>query len=240
MPRLPAPGLLLTMNASILIAYATKNGSTAEVAERVAARLCTHGLVTDVRAAHDVHTLEGYDGVILGSAIYVGRLHADARDFLHRYRTELAALPVAVFAMGPCTLVDRDVASSRAQLQAALEKVPTMRPISTAIFGGVLDPTQQHFPFNRFPASDARDWEAIDAWSDGVAARFEVMPPQLAEVFSKGQTMLPRPGARIFARSSEGRRRDALAVFPADEILIVGGDATAGHWLEHRARARRP
>jgi menaquinone-dependent protoporphyrinogen oxidase len=175
MPGPLGTGLLLLMNASILIAYATKNGSTAEVAEKVAARLCTHGLVTDVRAAHDVHTLDGYDGVIVGSAIYVGRLHADARHFLDRYRTELEALPVAVFAMGPRTLDDRDVASSRAQLQSALEKVPTIRPISTAIFGGVLEPSQQHFPFNRFPASDARDWEAIESWADGVAARFELI-----------------------------------------------------------------
>jgi len=172
MPGPSGTALLLLMRASILIAYATKNGSTAEVAEKVAAKLCGHGLITDVRAAHDVHTLDGYDGVIVGSAIYVGRLHADARHFLERYRTKLDALPVAVFAMGPRTLADRDVMSSRAQLQSALEKVPTVRPISTAIFGGVIEPSQQHFPFNRFPASDARDWEAIDAWADRVAARF--------------------------------------------------------------------
>ena len=163
------------MNPSILIAYATKNGSTEQVAGKVAARLSAYGLVADVRAAHDVTSLDGYDGVILGSAIYMGRLHADARDFLQRYRTGLAALPVAVFAMGPRSLLAEDVASSRRQLDAALAKEPALRPLATAIFGGVLDPAQQHFPFNRMPASDARDWEAIDSWANGVAARFELI-----------------------------------------------------------------
>jgi menaquinone-dependent protoporphyrinogen oxidase len=160
------------MNASILIAYATKNGSTEQVAGKVAARLSSQGLVADVRAAHDVTSLEGYDGVVLGSAIYMGRLHADARDFLQRYPTGGTALPIAVFAMGPRTLADRDLASSRAQLDSGLAKEPAIRPFATAIFGGVFDPAQQHFPFNRLPASDARDWKAIESWADGVAARF--------------------------------------------------------------------
>lgn len=163
------------MNPSILIAYATKNGSTQQVAGKVAARLSAHGLVADVRAADDVSGLGGYDGVILGSAIYMGRLHADARDFLHRHNADFAELPLAVFAMGPRTLTGRDVVSSRAQLDAALAKEPALTPFTTAIFGGVFDPAQQHFPFNRLPASDARDWDAIESWADGVAVRFELM-----------------------------------------------------------------
>ena len=168
----PSSRFALVMNSPILVAYASKNGSTEQVAGRVAARLTAHGFVADLRAAHDVSSLGGYGGVVLGSAIYMGRLHSDARAFLKRYRAGLAALPVAVFAMGPHTLADRDVASSRAQLEAALAKVPALRPFATAIFGGVFDPARQHFPFNRLPASDARDWDAIESWADGVAARF--------------------------------------------------------------------
>src|SRR6266545_1563421 len=63
---------LLRMNPSILIAYATKNGSTEQVANEVAARLSAHGLVTDVRAARDIRALDGHVGVVLGSAIYMG------------------------------------------------------------------------------------------------------------------------------------------------------------------------
>jgi menaquinone-dependent protoporphyrinogen oxidase len=162
------------VNPSILIAYATKNGSTEQVAGEVAARLSAHGFVADIRAARDVGVLDGYDGVILGSAIYMGRLHADAREFLKRHSAGLAELPLAVFAMGPRTLGSRDVASSRAQLDAALAKEPALRPLAIAIFGGVFDPAHQHFPFNRLPALDARDWQTIDTWADQVAARFRL------------------------------------------------------------------
>jgi menaquinone-dependent protoporphyrinogen oxidase len=134
--------------------------------------LSTHGLVVDLRAASDVPSLDGFDGVVLGSAIYTGRLHADACSFLHRHRTALAALPVAVFAMGPRTLAAEDVASSQRQLDAGLAKEPTLRPFATAIFGGVLDAAQHHFPFNRMPAVDARDWDAIHSWAHEVAGNF--------------------------------------------------------------------
>jgi len=43
-------------------------------------------------------------------------------------------------------------------------------PVSVTIFGGVVDPEQLGFPFSRMPASDARDWGAIRAWADEVAA----------------------------------------------------------------------
>jgi len=157
------------MTQLILVTYATEKGSTEEVAGEVAASLSAHGLATDLRAAKDVRTLDGYDGVVLGSAIYTGRLHREARAFLRRHRERLSALPVAIFAMGPRTLGAADLASSRAQLDRALAKEPEVQPFSTAIFGGAFDPAQHHFPFNHMPAADARDWNAIRAWAIGLA-----------------------------------------------------------------------
>jgi menaquinone-dependent protoporphyrinogen oxidase len=159
------------MPPAVLIAYATKYGSTREVAEAVAERLQAQGIATHARAVGDVRGLDGYDGVVLGSAIYIGRLHADARAFLHRHRDGLAARPLAVFAMGPRTATEEDVASSRGQLDAALAKEPVLHPIATAVFGGAFDPAQHRFPLNRMPASDVRDWDAIRTWGDEVAAR---------------------------------------------------------------------
>jgi menaquinone-dependent protoporphyrinogen oxidase len=160
------------MTPTVLIAFATKHGSTEQVATEIAGHLCAHGIVTHTCAATDVQTLDGYDGVVVGSAIYMGRLHADARDFLHRYRDALAVRPLAVYAMGPRTLAVEDVAHSRAQLDVALAKEPTIHPFAAAVFGGAFDPAQHHFPLNRMPASDVRDWAAIRAWSDRIADRF--------------------------------------------------------------------
>jgi menaquinone-dependent protoporphyrinogen oxidase len=152
------------MSTTILVAFASKYGSTREVADAVAGTLAEHGLRVEVRPAADVTSLERYAGVVLGAGLYMGRPHGDARRFLKRHRHALAELPVAVFGMGPGSLAEKDVAGSRAQLARALDHVPEVSPASVAIFGGVVRPETLHFPLNRMPASDARDWDAIEAW----------------------------------------------------------------------------
>ena len=157
------------MTCSILIAYATKNGSTREVADSLAAALREHDLDTATLPAAEVDDLSPYDGVVVGGSLYTGRWHPDALDFLKRHRSSLETLPVAVFAMGPRTMEAKDVAQSRAQLDRALAKVSGVDPFAVTIFGGVLDPRKLHFPFNRMPASDARDGDAVHGWAGDIA-----------------------------------------------------------------------
>lgn len=164
------------MSHRVLVTYASKHGSTAEVAEVVAAILCSQGLEVDVQPAGEVANISRYGGVVLGGALYVGRLHRDARRFLDRHREALATLPFALFAMGPRTLEQRDVASSRAQVAHALDQVPEVTPFSVAVFGGVGDPTELSFPFSRMPAFDARDWDAIHVWARQVAVQLGGVP----------------------------------------------------------------
>jgi menaquinone-dependent protoporphyrinogen oxidase len=155
------------MELVVLVAYATRAGSTREVAEAVAAELRSHGVDARLQAACEVTDLAPYDAVVLGGALYVGRWHRDARRFLKRHRSQLDRLPLAVFALGPQSLEPDQVEQSRKQLERA---VASVRPIATAVFGGVVDPASLPFPFNRMPASDARDWDAIRAWSDELAS----------------------------------------------------------------------
>jgi len=156
---------------TILVAYATKHGSTREVAEAIADALVERGHHVDLSPAHAVKEVDSFEGVVLGGALYTGRWHRDARAFLKQHRRSLAERPVAVFGLGPRTLAASEVAGSRAQLDKALAAVPEVRPVAVAIFGGVVDPTELRFPFNRMPASDARDWDAIEAWAALVAER---------------------------------------------------------------------
>ena len=157
--------------ARILVAYATKHGSTQEVAEAIAARIREHGLDVSLEPAADVVELDRYDGVVLGGSIYMARWHADAKSFLKRHRAILATRPLAVFAMGPLTTSDSDVAGAREQLDHALAKTPELEPVAVAIFGGVVDPEKLRFPFSRMPASDARDWETVRSWADEVTEK---------------------------------------------------------------------
>jgi menaquinone-dependent protoporphyrinogen oxidase len=159
------------MSERVLIAYGSKHGSTADTADQVAGMLRERGLEADISEAAAVKTLDGYDAVIVAGSIYIGRWHPDARVFLRRFAKELRAIPVAIFAMGPKTSSPEDLASARKQLDLALKRLPDVGADPIAIFGGVIDPAKLHFPFNRMPATDARDWEAIEAFADQYAAR---------------------------------------------------------------------
>ena len=162
------------MPRSILVAYASKHGSTQETAEAIAGMLRDEGLWAHTCRAAEVADIWGYEGVVLGGSLYTGRWHADARDFLKRHHTALAGLPVALFAMGPKTSSDHDRAEARRQLDLNLKKLPDIRSASIAIFGGVVDPPKLHFPFNKLPKTDARDWEAIGRWAEEVAETMRV------------------------------------------------------------------
>jgi menaquinone-dependent protoporphyrinogen oxidase len=157
------------MARSILVAYATKHGSTREVAEALADHLRAEGLEVEVQPAREVADLKPFDGVVLGGALYFGRWHKDAVRFLERHADALETVPVAIFAMGPRTTEAKDLAESRAQLDGALS--PDLIPATVAIFGGVIDPSKLSFPLNHLPASDARDWNAIRAWAHEAATR---------------------------------------------------------------------
>ena len=153
---------------TLLIAYGSKRGSTREVAEALAKKLAEGDREVELRRAADVDDLTPYDGVILGGSLYFGRLHRDVVRFLAKHRRTLSGLPVAVFALVPTTVEPNDLAASRAQLDKALKKAPGVAR-SVAIFGGVIDPTKLPFPLSRMSPSDARDWDAIDAWADEIA-----------------------------------------------------------------------
>lgn len=158
------------MTNPLLVAYATKHESTHDVAEAIATRLRVCGWTVEVRRAGEVDDLDAYAGVVLGSALYSGLVHRDARGFLRCHHDALTQLPFAVFAMGPRTTAPDDVAASRAQLDRALTHAPS--PDAVAVFGGVIDPAKLHFPFNRMEPCDARDWPAIDAWAEQLAETF--------------------------------------------------------------------
>ncbi len=160
------------MPDTILVAYATKHGSTREVAEAVAETLQEYELAVETLPAARVQDVSPYAGVVLGGALYMGRWHPDAVEFLEQHRHALATLPLAVFGMGPRRMEEHDAEESRSQLVKALAKVPEVDPSAVAVFGGVIDPHVLRFPLNRLPASDARDWDAIRSWATEVARIF--------------------------------------------------------------------
>jgi menaquinone-dependent protoporphyrinogen oxidase len=167
------------MESSVLVAYATRYGSTKEVAEVVAATLLDHGLEVDVQPMKTVSTLSGYRAVVLGAPLQMFRWHKDARHFLSRHREALVERPSAVFALGPLHDVEEEWQGVHAQLDKELAKFPWFQPVAIEVFGGKFDPVLLRFPWKllpalrKMPSSDIRDWTAIRTWASKLAEKFQ-------------------------------------------------------------------
>ena len=148
----------------VLVVYATRNGSTREVAEAVATALREERVDVAVSPARTVRGSVGdHDLVVVGGAIYSGRWHHDAHRFLERHRKELVTSRVAVFGMGPRSGDDEGWTRSRAQLDRALGRHSWLDPVAVTVFGGV-DPPRRADRIRR----DIRDWDLIHAWAVGL------------------------------------------------------------------------
>lgn len=164
---------------SILIAYATRYGSTQEVAEAIAATLHERGLEVELQPVRKVRTLEGYGAVVLGAPLYMFHWHKDALYFISQHRKALAKQPVAIFALGPFSNNEKEWQDVRVQLDKELSKFPWLTPAALEIFGGKFDPMNLRFPWNlvpalkQMPASDIRDWTAIRTWASNLAAKLQ-------------------------------------------------------------------
>ena len=157
----------------ILVAYASKHGSTEDVAREIASTLRRGNNIVYVHGAETVADLSSYDAVVLGGSLYMGRWHRDARRFLDLHRDALARVPFAVFALGPPSMEKE--ADSRKQLQYALDQAH-VAPDNVEIFGGVIDPAKLRFPFNHMQKTDGRDWPAIEQWAIEVLQLVEREP----------------------------------------------------------------
>ena len=169
----------------ILIAYATRHGSTAGIAERIAERLRVAGLTADARPAAEVHDAARYDAFVVGAAAYMFHWLGDATTFVERNRGLLAAKPTWLFSSGPIgtDLVDKQ---GRDVLEATIPKEfphlrELVRPRGEKVFFGASDPDAKPIGMaerlmhvmpagkNALPKGDFRDWPAIDAWADEIA-----------------------------------------------------------------------
>jgi menaquinone-dependent protoporphyrinogen oxidase len=110
--------------SSVLVAYATRSGSTREVAEAVAAALRDGGVEVDLQPMRNVQTLSGYRMLILGAPLYMFRWHKDAMAFLSKYKEATKRMYVAVFALGPFHDEEKEWQSVRAQFDKELAKLP--------------------------------------------------------------------------------------------------------------------
>jgi menaquinone-dependent protoporphyrinogen oxidase len=155
--------------ARILVAYASKKGSTTEIAQAIGKELEASGHVVDVAEMGTVTSLTGYNAVVIGGPMYVGKIEG-MEKFVKRHSAELARVPVAGFVvcLAAAAKDPEGMAWAEKALHAALDP---LRPVAETIFAGRLDPSKLSWLQKwmtekaKSPVGDFRDWTAIAAWA---------------------------------------------------------------------------
>lgn len=158
------------MSGKTLVCYATRYGSTAEIAEVIGEELVRSGFLVDVVNIVEIEDIGQYDIVVIGSPLYMGKWLVEARDFVQRFKHQLNQRSVSVFSVG-YTLKDM----IKENIQSAEEALDTVRisikPSSTAFFAGKVDPDGMSAPdkaitrMGGVEAGDFRDWDSIREWA---------------------------------------------------------------------------
>jgi menaquinone-dependent protoporphyrinogen oxidase len=161
----------------VLIAYATRAGSTGEIAQSISEALCANGFDVQVLPVTSVTSVDGYDVIVLGGAVRYGDWLPEMHNFMQRHKQVLSQRPLACFTA--CNKARDQSADSIAEMKTYSRAARNIvQPNIEIFFAGKLDPATLS-PFKRLvvkiigsPMGDFRDWSAIQAWGQELATRF--------------------------------------------------------------------
>jgi menaquinone-dependent protoporphyrinogen oxidase len=175
------------MEKRVLVAYASKYGSTGGVADAIGKELCSKDMATDVVLIKNANNISSYQGVIIGSAIYMGKWMSEAVDFVKKNKDILHKVPVAYFLV--CMTLSQPTEKNRAEvlsyMDPILKAVPEIRPVGIGTFAGALDYNNLSWINKKIlkskgtPEGDFRNWEDIRTWArEPVYAKLIRQEPQ--------------------------------------------------------------
>jgi menaquinone-dependent protoporphyrinogen oxidase len=180
----------------ILVAFASKHGSTKGIADFIGEKIREKGLQVDVLDIDQVKNLRDYDAFVIGSAVYMFHWMKEATKFVSRNKSILSTRPVWLFSSGPTgtnqkdakgrDLLDPNVSGPK-ELEELREKLQFR---DHRIFFGAFDPKDLDFFSRQFfksasirdatPIGDFRDWKEIEAWVAGIAKALVEAPKSAA------------------------------------------------------------
>jgi len=165
------------MSNQVLVAFASKYGATAEIAEKIGQVLGEAGVPADVLPADQVGDLAAYKAVVLGSAVYIGRWRKQAVRFLKSNQETLAGQVVWLFSSGPTGEGDPVELTQGWSFPGSLQPIAdAIGPRDIALFHGNVDPGKLGFIEKwmigkvESPTGDFRDWQVVTAWAKAIAA----------------------------------------------------------------------
>lgn len=167
----------------VLVAYASKYGSTRRIAEFIGEKLRSTGMTADVKEVGAASNIGEYGAFVIGSAVFMGKWMKEATEFVTRNGATLASRPVFLFSSGPLGTQPKDRKGQDVREGAVYAKdVEQLKSVSHArdhrVFFGTLDPDRlslAHKLVRMIPAAhdvmpkgDFRDWKEIEAWARGI------------------------------------------------------------------------
>jgi menaquinone-dependent protoporphyrinogen oxidase len=164
------------MGTRVLVAFASKHGSTGEIAEAIGEELRSLGSEVDVRPAAEVADVLHYDAFVVGSAVYNGRWRGEARSLLKRLERECPARATWLFSSGPTggsPEADAAVeaarrASSSAAPQDIVRAVRRIAVQGHVTFTGKVGDAATGVLERFVPRGDWRDFEQVAAWARSI------------------------------------------------------------------------
>jgi menaquinone-dependent protoporphyrinogen oxidase len=160
----------MTEKPKILVLYATKTGSTAEVAQVIADEFVILGSSVNVYNVKEAPAPNGYSAVVIGSSIRYGGWQKEALHYLKTHKVPLAKIPVAYFNCGIFTASADTAKKAQAQNYNDAAKA-IIKPVADTFFAGKIDYGKLNFVERnlskaiKIPEGDKRDFAAIRAWA---------------------------------------------------------------------------
>jgi menaquinone-dependent protoporphyrinogen oxidase len=157
----------------VLVAYASRHAATAEIAAAIAAELDAAGCPAVVAEVRAVESLVGFDGVVVGSALYLGRWDEAALALVRRERERLAAIPTWLFSSGPVGIGPATARPERLPQPDEVASLAAEIGAHATTFGGRVDPAEGGFEMEIMAraglAGDWRDFARIRSWARAIA-----------------------------------------------------------------------
>ncbi|HAY84803.1 MAG TPA: flavodoxin [Chloroflexi bacterium] len=165
------------MSLKVLITYATRFGATMQVADAIAKTAREAGQEVELKAMKDVHSLEGYQGVFLGSAVNYATWLPEAVEFVKTMQEDLRQIAVVLFTVHITNVGDDE--KSRRNRQAFTEEVRELiDPVDEAFFAGKFDRQAAGEIMPKWlawlvPTIDLRKWQKIRVWTTQALEKIE-------------------------------------------------------------------
>lgn len=175
----------------VLVAYASKAGSTKGIAEFIGEKFRGQGIQADVQDVTSAKNLTDYDAFVIGSALYTFHWLKEAKQFVSKNQSILASRPVWIFSSGPTGTKTTDAKGRNLREVSGPKEIEelqkSIKPRDHRVFFGALYRDRVKGAAGWFARwipkedeGDFRDWSEIESWTTGIARALEEIPKATA------------------------------------------------------------